>query len=527
MSLLAQEPPTPSPAQIDAIFGDFDRAGSPGCSIAIERGGRLLYAKGYGLANLAYGVPNGHDTPYHVASLSKQVTAFAIQLLAAEGKLVLSDDVRKYVPEMHDFGRRITLEELLHHTSGLRDQWDLLGVSDWRMDDVITQADVLKMLYRQTSLNFDPGSRFDYCNSGYTLLALVVERVSGETLRTFCQDRVFGPLGMTHTEWRDDYAEIVSGRAESYFARKGGGFKSAPLQQETVGATGLTSTATDLAKWTWNLIHPTVGGPTVSAAMRATTRLADGKVNHYASGLLGGSYRGLPVWEHLGADAGYRSGELVFPDQQLSVVCLANVGTADPASLDRKVADLYLGLPEAPPAGPAPPSVAVDAARYAGIYEFEPGLIGTLTIDNGQLMASFDGGDPVAAKALSPTEFRFPGTGRCTFSWSRRGFDCRLSTGDNVDDGVRLEPPPADLDLRAFVGTYRSDELRSTCDVTFAEGKLHLAFPKWEDGLQPVARDRFLFGSWVVHFLRGRRGRVGGLSISSQRSYDMRFNRTG
>ena len=210
----AQTQPQPLPsnvkAQVDKVFEKWDKSDSPGCALGVYRDGQIIYKHGYGMANLNDDVPITPATVFHVASMSKQFTAASIVLLAQQEKLSLDDDVRKYIPDLPDFGERITIRHLVHHTSGLRDQWSLLGLAGWRYSlDLITDDDVMSVMTRQKDLNFKPGEKHVYCNTGYTLMGLIVKRVSGMSLREFTTKNIFEPLGMTHTHFRDDHSEIV------------------------------------------------------------------------------------------------------------------------------------------------------------------------------------------------------------------------------------------------------------------------------------------------------------------------------
>src|SRR5579862_9812223 len=209
-------------ASVDALFTTWDQSGAPGAALAVVEDGQIVYTRGYGMANLEYAVPITPSTIFHVASISKQFTSFAINLLALEGRLSLDDDIRTHFPEFGDFGKTITLRHLRHHTSGLRDQWDLLQLAGWRMEDVITEQDILDLAWKQRDLNFAPGAEHLYCNTGYTLLAVIVKRVAGQSLREFAQERIFAPLGMTNTHFHDDHRMVVPNRAYSYALREGG-----------------------------------------------------------------------------------------------------------------------------------------------------------------------------------------------------------------------------------------------------------------------------------------------------------------
>ena len=236
--------------QVDEVFAPWDNKDSPGAAVAVVQNGTIVYKKGYGMANLEYDIPNSPSTVFHIASVSKQFTAFSILLLEKAGKLSLDDDIRKYIPEVPDFGKTITLRHLATHTSGMRDQWNLLAMAGWRLDDVITKEQVLKLVSKQKALNFNPGEEFVYCNTGFTLLAEVVARVSGQSFAEFTQANIFSPLKMKSTLFYDDHEKIVKNRAYSY--HEANGYKKSVLSYANVGATSLFTTAEDLSLWALN-----------------------------------------------------------------------------------------------------------------------------------------------------------------------------------------------------------------------------------------------------------------------------------
>ena len=240
--------PAGSPsARVDELFQKMDSTVTPGCALAVVKDGRILYERGYGMADLDHNVPITPATVFHVASMSKQFTAASIVLLAQEGKLSLDDPVRKYIPELPDFGIPITIRQLIHHTSGLRDQWDLLGLAGWRYSlDLITDDDVLAVMSRQRDLNFPPGTRHLYSNTGYTLLAQIVKRVSGQSFREFTTSHIFQPLQMNNTRFRDDHAEVIKNIAYGYQPAQNA-FLISITNFDTVGATSLLTTVEDLA----------------------------------------------------------------------------------------------------------------------------------------------------------------------------------------------------------------------------------------------------------------------------------------
>ena len=317
--------------RVDALFASWTGPRTPGCAVSIMRGGDVVFARGYGDANLEYDVPITPSTVFHVASVSKQFTALAVALLVADGEVSWDDDVRRHVPELPDFGAPITLRHLAHHTSGIRDQWAMLQMAGWRWGgDVIRQSDVMDLLSRQTALNFAPGSDYLYSNSGYTLLAVVVERVSGQTLRAFTSARLFGPLGMTRTVFRDDHTMLVRDRAYAYSRDGFGRYRLSIPDFAIVGASSLFTTVEDLARWNRNFTSGEVGGPDALRQLQARGALDDGARLSYAFGLVHGSHRGRPTIGHGGTDAGYRSEFLRFPDEDLAVAVLCNTDRAAP-----------------------------------------------------------------------------------------------------------------------------------------------------------------------------------------------------
>ena len=338
-----QESAAATGARIDAIFAPWAGTDGPGCAVSVMEGGDVVLANGYGAANLEYGIPITPASVFHVASVSKQFTALAVALLADEGRLSWDDDIRRHVPELPDYGVPITLRHLAQHTSGVRDQWSLLQMAGWRWGgDVITQGDVLDLLTRQTALHFRPGTEHLYSNSGYTLLAVAVERVSGRTLRAFTDARIFEPLGMTRTTFRDDHTLLVRDRAYAYEADGAGGYRLSIPDFAVVGASSLFTTVEDLAHWNRNFRTGEVGGRDVVRRIQETTTLASGAQVSYAYGLVHGTHRGRRTVGHGGTDAGYRSEFLRFPEEDLAVAVLCNVRTTDPARLARDIAGAVL-----------------------------------------------------------------------------------------------------------------------------------------------------------------------------------------
>ena len=292
--------------KVDKMFTSWDSKKTPGAAVAVVRDGAIIYKKGFGMANLEYDIPISPSSIFHVASVSKQFTVFSILLLQSEGKVNLDDDIRKYIPEVPDFGQTITLRHLASHTSGLRDQWTLLALAGWRLDDVITKEHVLKLVSKQKDLNFAPGDKYMYCNTGFTLLAEVVSRVSGKSFAEFTKANIFSPLQMNHTLFYDDHEKIVKNRTYSYYFG-GTGFKKSVLSYANVGATSLFTTVEDLSLWAENFSELTVGNSEIIRTMNTPAILNDGEESGAALGQFVSKYKGLHEISHDGADAGYRS----------------------------------------------------------------------------------------------------------------------------------------------------------------------------------------------------------------------------
>ena len=359
--------PDKKSAAVDEIFSDLAKPGSPGCAVAVSRDAKILYESGYGLANIEQNVPITPQTIFDIGSTSKQFTAASILLLEKQGKLSLHDDVRKYLPELPDYGKKITILQLLNHTSGLRDYLTLFELAGISLDGVTTDDDALALITRQKALNFDPGSDWRYSNTGYFLLSLIVKRVSGQSLHDFAAENIFAPLGMSRTLFRDDHTLLVPNRALAYEPKDdGSGFTLDVSYFEQTGDGAVHTSVEDLLKWDENFYSGKIGGPDFLAELQAPGKLNSGKILDYAKGLSVGSFRGLPTVAHGGSWGGYRAQLLRFPAQHFSVVCLCNLGSANPGRRARRVAAIYLAdlmKPDVKAAGSTEDSVSHPARK--------------------------------------------------------------------------------------------------------------------------------------------------------------------
>lgn len=345
--IAAREKPEVPAEQIDAIFAEYDRTDSPGCALGVVRDGRLVYRRGYGMANLELGVPMSPQTVGDIGSITKQFAAMAVLMLAQQGKLSLDDDVRKYVPELRQYSSPITIRHLMHHTSGLRDYITLLNFAGRADSDVVADPEAFALLTRQRALNFTPGEKFAYSNSGYILMGLIVKRLTGQTLPEYTQRQIFEPLGMIHTQMHDDVEiMLVPNRATGYYPkawpRLSKEMKPAIYRFKQVGDGGIFSTVEDMALWDRNFYTAQVGGKAVLEQMHVTGRLNDGTSITYAGGLDVEKYRGLRRVSHGGGGGGFQSSIVRFPDQHLATIVICNKGIANAGAAAQAVADLYL-----------------------------------------------------------------------------------------------------------------------------------------------------------------------------------------
>jgi CubicO group peptidase (beta-lactamase class C family) len=543
--------PAGATSQIDQIFAQWDKPDSPGCALGVYQNGQIVYKHGYGMANLNDDIPITPATVFHVASMSKQFTAFSILLLQQQGKLSIDDDVHKYIPELQDFGQPITLREMMHHTSGLRDQWSLLEFAGWRYSqDLITDADVLSVVTRQKELNYKPGEKYMYSNTGFTLLAIVVSRVSGMSFREFTTKNIFEPLGMTHTHFRDDHEEIIKHDALGYEqAGPGKPFRMNLTNFDTAGATSLHTTVEDLQLWDENFYHPRVGGPTIIEQMLHRDKLNDGTLQNYASGLEIGTYRGLPTVDHSGGDAGYRSDMTRFPEKHFSASVLCNFADTNPSGLVRKVADIVLAkalkpnpadpakeiAKAAPAASSAPiPLTAGQMTDIAGNYWDGMDQDAEVIVKNGKLLLDVNRDDWHELKQFAPAHFHVAdepwGEEIDLHFISSEGDKPRrmekIFAGGKPENFEVVAFTPTDTELAAYAGAYVSDEIDPVYRIVVQNGSITLHRLKhYPDALRPAIHDVFVGDIGKITFTRNAGGRISGFTLDADRIRNFRFTK--
>lgn len=498
-------------AQLDATFDRWS-GDRPGCALGVERAGSPTIMRAWGLAELEHRVPADPDTIYEAGSVSKQFTAAAILLLADDGLLTLDDDVRRWLPELPDYGRTITIRHLLNHTSGLRDWGAMVALEGWpRGSRATEQSQVLEVVARQGALNFEPGSEWLYSNSGYNLAAIIVARVSAQSFADFTRGRLFVPLGMTQTRWRDDFTAVVPGRAAAY-APAAGGYRLAMPFENAHGNGGLLTTVGDLLIWNRALSS---GHANLSERL-AEVGSAGGRSTHYGLGLTRAVHEGQTEIAHGGATGGYRSWLARYPERGLSIALLCNAADASPEMLGRQVASLF--LPDQPEQPPYVPTAPVPEGLFASTRTGEPlGLQmtprGPALIPGNRLLA------PVAPGIwrIGADELRFQGDDR---------FERVTQDGDRLIY-ERRDPVAPDVEaLNAYVGTYVSDEARARWTLRVIEGRLVID----QSGTPPVIlaptyQDAFAASSFSVRFERAPSGEVTTLRVNAGRARDVVFSR--
>lgn len=548
----------PTPEAIDAIFAHWNNPANPtpGVALAVIRDEKVIYSRGYGFANLDHAIPISTNTVFDVGSTSKQFTAACVLLLAEEGKLALTDDIRKYFPDLPVYGAPITIAHLLHHTSGLRDYTSIMGLANLDIEADHPDDLLLDIIYRQKGLNFPTGERFDYTNTGYFLLGEIVRRVSGTPMSQFAKARIFEPLGMDSTIFWDDHTMTVPNRADSFYPREGGGYHLSISLMDNVGDGGIYTTVEDLAKWDANFYHNKLGKgtPDFLDQMQKIGTLNSSEPIGYASGLFIGSHRGHHMVSHGGAWRGFRAELVRFPEEKLTVICLANLGTIRPTPLALRVADLYFddtpdtgamtSAPDAPAAPSAAPTITLadaDWERFLG--RFKAGNAGpggptwTVTRREQVLIVRSSSGLAFTARPIAPLEFESidrTQLARLTFASAIGTADASgaLTTitqtiADTPDvvltRVVPMTDPAAGLD--DFVGAYDSSEIGGWMRITTSGGKLLVASTDLGDPF-PVERsapDTFALPGFELVFTRDAAGKVEGITVNVPRASGMRY----
>ncbi len=508
--------------KVDRVFEKWSIS-TPGCAVGVSVGGQPALTKAYGMADLEHAVMNRADTIFEAGSVSKQFTAAAILLLARDGKLSLDDPARKYIPELPDYGVPLTIRHMLNHTSGLRDWGSVAAIGGWpRGSRAYTHAHVLDIVSRQRALNFPPGSRYSYSNTGYNLAAIIVSRVSGMSFADFTRQRIFEPLGMTRTSWRDDHGRIVKGRAIAYSV-DGDGYRTEMPFENVHGNGGLLTTVGDLLKWNENFVLPKVGDRALVSEQEQAGRFTDGRVHGYALGLQVGQYKGLREVSHSGSTAGYRAQLSRYPDSHVSLAVLCNASDGDATESANAVADVYLASRLKPTVLTAKHVLTPEETQAAvGVY------LNTVTNAPVTMTGAAPGvrmGRDRSFAAMSPSRF-MTAEGDVFELAPEPGAARLIDSFGSVEPLARITAPTLSPDqLREFTGTYASDEAEISLQAAVDAGTLVLKTrPDRIIRLTPIHQDAFTSELGTVIFRR-EGASVTSFSVSQSRVWDLRFTK--
>jgi CubicO group peptidase (beta-lactamase class C family) len=515
----AQEPIPP--AGVEDVFARF-KPDDPGCAVGVEMPGKAPLLRGFGSADLEHGVPITPDTVFEAGSVSKQFTAAAVLLLAAEGKLALSDDIRKYLPEMPDYGRPITVDMLLSHTSGLRDWGEVAALAGWpRTTRVYTSSEVLLIAARQKSLNYPPGEAYSYTYTGYNLAGLIVQRVSGQSLAEFTKARLFQPLGMTHTSWRDNFRRVVKDRAIAYEAGPNGSWLQEMPFENTYGHGALLTTVGDLLAWNRALTEGRLGAG-IAEKMAERPTLTGGRRISYARGLMVLSSDGREEVSHSGATAAYRAWLARLPASGVSVALLCNRADVNPTQVGHRVINGVIVRPVVRPVTRLAPEA--DLARIPGAYVDErTGQVLRVVAEKGELRLR--GGGAFQAQAEAG---RYLGGGM-DFTFAGDVAKRLDPAGETITYARKAEVRPTPAELAAIAGAYSSPEAGAVLVASVTKtGALVISpadRPSESNGLAPLYKDAFQGDGNLIRVVRDAKGKVAALRFTSGRVYALDFRR--
>ena len=501
----------------------------PGCAVGVSLNGESVFEKAFGMAEMEHNIPNTPQTIFESGSVAKQFTAAAIVLLSLDGKLRLDDPVKKYVPELPDYGKPLTIRHILTHTAGLRDWGSVMALTGaGRGDRVITQEIALDVVIRQKALNFDPGAEHSYGNSGYLLAVIIVERVSGQKFVDFTRDRLFKPLGMKDSSWRDDYQRIVPGRAQAYSRQlPNGPWRLDMPIMNAHGFNGMLTTIGDWLKWNTAFDAKSLGAPFVTA-METQGVLNNGRKISYALGFYVSDYDGLRQIRHHGETAGYRTALARYPEKKISIAVMCNGSSSGPGDIVNDIADGIFGTYADVPGKSDIMTVSEELLKkYVGVWRDELTRMPVrLVLANGALTLNGERLTPVGVNAFTYND----GYSRVEFTADKSG---RLTVGRETDENGLVYPffpeaewTPTAAELTALVGNWYSEEAGATFTVAMEGNNLFLVQrPSTRIPMRPLYKGHFLAQGYVLWATQDRRGKIDKLHFGASRMRDMPFER--
>ncbi len=523
--------------KVDELFTKWDSTVSPGAALAIIKDGQIIYQRGYGMADLEHNIPITPTSVFRIASTSKQFTAACIAILAQQGKLFLDDDIHKYIPELHVYDKPVTVRHLIHHISGIRDYLTLAELSGKADFDFYTPEDSIEQLARQKRLNFTPGDDFLYSNSGYFLLGVIVQRVSGKSLNDFAQERFFKPLGMKNTHFHDDHTMIVKNRACGY-SRTKQGYRISMTSLDHVGDGGVYTTVEDLFLWDQAFYTKQLGKELMELLVTPGV-LNNGKQLDYAFGLRISDYKGLNTVGHGGSFVGFRSAMIRFPEQRFSVVCLANLSTINPSKLCQQVADIYLAdqFKEVPVKEPEKKVTPITLSSEqledkAGNYQDEKsGRWVIISVKDDKLAAEAMGEkfvlSPVSEMLFEALDAPVEIAIEFAPEIKEKPRKARLTIEGEEEINLVKAPalgPLTPARLQEYAGEYYNDELPAVYKLVVEKEVLvftHRNAPKGP--LKAMAPDKFSVKLMNIEFTRDKKKKITGFLLGAGRAINIEF----
>ena len=524
---------------IDRIFTEWNKTDVPGCALGIIKEGKLIYAKGYGMANMEYDIPNSASSVFRIGSTSKQFTAASIVLLAEKDKLSLDDNLKSLFPDFPDYAKKITIRHLLNHTSGIRDYLQISYLKGLGDDDYYTDDNVMKWLINQTDLNFSPGEEYLYSNSGYWLLGQIVKKVAGMNMAEFAMKEIFEPLEMNSTHFHNDHTQIVKNRASGYVPDNNENFKISMTTLDMIGDGGIFTTINDIKKWDDDYYETAVLSKELWNVMTQQGVLNNGEVIDYASGLMISKYKGLKTVRHGGAFVGFRAEILRFPEQKLSIAIFANRGDANPSRMANQVADILLKDKLIENIDKKDKKVKFDItedefqlSQLIGNYEIQPGVVARLSIKNDSLnvLQTWDKSTYNILK-VSGNTFQISGNENLSFSFSnlKDGFTQTLKVlqGDSETIAARKkEIYTSGINLKDYVGSYYSNELDVNYNFEIENEILFFRIENTSSTIECIISDldQFSTETGLVRFQR-KDGLISGFELDSGRVKNLKFKK--
>lgn len=528
--------------QIDSLFIDWNKPNHPGGSIGVMKNDKIVFSRSYGLASLEYLAPNSTETIFNIASVSKQFTAMGIVLLHIQGKLSIDDDIRKYLPELPDFGEKITIRQMLHHTSGLRSLHAMLGLAGWRADDSRTNEDLYRFMNMQRDLNFKPGSEFMYCNTGYMLMVKIIEKVTAEKFPTWMKKNIFEPLGMNHTYVEDKYNRVVTNNATSYNKSIDGNYLRAVEYWGYVGSGNIHSTTNDLLKWLSNFYAPQTNWEEAFKLMKTLDKLNDGSDNNYAFGLFIDKHLGNDLIQHSGAIGGFRTYAGTYPDKKLSIVVLTNFSASSSGSKANQIHEILLTKLDADNSETVKKNDSLkqiylsndELKKYESSYLNDKDSYARkiyLRNDTLRYSRSFANESPIVP--IGNDEFQMLTTDadlkiKFTINGKLKSMIVTVNNGEpSIFQGFESRTLTT-KDLLSYTGEFYSQELETTYNMYLENDTLFCHHARHGEFKMKVLKNDVLESEWpmtITKYKRNKKGEVTGIYVSNGRVRNLWFEK--